>query len=41
VNEHVVYYYPYDTFGTEQSLLFKAAVLYFDVRLILDPLGRR
>lgn len=35
---HNIFYYPYATFGDKQSLLLKAATLYFDKLYILDPL---
>jgi len=38
MSEHNMFYYPYATLGQEQSLLLKAAALYFDKLFILDPL---
>jgi hypothetical protein len=38
MNEHSVFYYPYASFKQEQLLLLKAAALYFDKLLFLDPL---
>jgi len=38
MGQHSVFYYPYASLGTEQSLLLKAAALYFDKLFILDPL---
>lgn len=38
MSEHSVFYYPYATIGEQQSLLLKAAALYFDKLFILDPL---
>lgn len=38
MGQHSVFYYPYASFGAEQSLLLKAAALYFDKLYILDPL---
>ena len=38
MGQHSVFYYPYASLGAEQSLLLKAAALYFDKLFILDPL---
>jgi hypothetical protein len=39
VSEHNLFYYPYASFTNAQLLLFKAAMLYFDKLVILDPAG--
>lgn len=39
MSEHSVFYYPCVALGAEQSLLLKAAVLWFDKLVILDPVG--
>ncbi len=38
MGQHAVFYYPYASFGADQSLLLKASALYFDKLYILDPL---
>ena len=38
MGQHAVFYYPYASLGADQSLLLKAAALYFDKLYILDPL---
>lgn len=35
--EHNIFYYPYASFGDQQSLLLKTVALYFDKLYILDP----
>jgi hypothetical protein len=35
--EHSIFYYPYGSFGEQQSPLLKAAALYFDKLYMLDP----
>jgi hypothetical protein len=37
MQQHSVFYYPYASFVEKQSLLLKAAALYFDKLYILDP----
>jgi hypothetical protein len=38
MSAHSIFYYPYASLGGKQSLLLKAAALYFDNLFILDPL---
>src|SRR5438552_9553736 len=37
MNSHTIFYYPYASLRDDQSLLLKAAALFFDKLYILDP----
>lgn len=39
MTEHTLFYYPYASFTNAQIPLLKAAALYFDKLVILDPVG--
>jgi len=41
MSPHTPFYYPYNSFQDRQAPLLKAAALYFDKLVILDPVGER